>query len=155
MAPLLVGESVSDVELVLAGNGTNFGKDLLSLVGQVQGIVAAVGGVSPSFKESTGFEIVDEGHDLAGHNAKQSGQGLLALAWTLSNQSQDASVGRRQIESNDLFGKARRGVRAELSDKKGIANDWQPPIGPGTGHDSPMTKPYHPRIVRDTNQFMI
>lgn len=113
-----VVERGADVVLMRGADRTHLGHHAGALRGEVQGVVAAVLCVPPSFDEPFALQAVDQCDDPARYDSQLLGQGLLAASRLGGDHAQQPDVGGDHSEFADPLGEPRRGVSTHLCEQE-------------------------------------
>ena len=116
---LVFGEGGEERSLMLAGGLSDGGEHLASLVGEGEGMAAAVVGAAAALGEAEGVELVEQRDEAAGHHPEGACQRLLGKARRCSQDMQDAGVRGREAEFRDAFAETARRVATDLGEEKG------------------------------------
>ncbi|GAA0368586.1 hypothetical protein GCM10009541_08800 [Micromonospora gifhornensis] len=134
-------ERSEDLVLVLVGDPAGAGEQGACCVGQVDGVGAAVGGVSPTFDQPAMLKVVEKSdHDLA-VDAEHVGELLLGASFAALKVHEQPEVIRCDAQRRQSRCEGLRGVEPELGEQE-VGSAGQRPVRAGCEIIS------HPIIVR-------
>lgn len=112
--PVRIVECLREVVVVGAGKVDDPTHGRVPFGGEVQGVLPAVGGAARPLDETARFEIVDQGHYLAGPQPEPRGYPLLAATRFIGDRAQDTDQGRREPDLGHPPDESVGSVRTEL-----------------------------------------
>jgi hypothetical protein len=113
-------ERGADVVFVRCADLAELGHEAGAVVGEVEGVVAAVAGVAAALGEAAFLELVEEEHQPTGRRAELAGEGLLAPSGLPGDQAQQACLSWGEVQRGDAPGPARCGFSAELGEQERV-----------------------------------
>ena len=119
LLPLVRVERTEQDILVLARDQADFRQRPPTLVGEPQGVAAAVSRIFGAHDQAALFEVVDERDRATGKHAQPLGERALGHALGRGEHAQRTCVLRLQPDARQAFGEAHRRVGADLRDEEG------------------------------------
>jgi hypothetical protein len=92
-----------------------------ALGGEIQGVVAAVGGVAAALDQPLFLHAVGKRDEPAGGHAETAGDGLLAGSWLGGDEAEESGLGWCQAEGGDPLGEQGGGPGAQLGQEERAA----------------------------------
>src|SRR5579875_775243 len=108
-------ESGGELVLVLACETRNLSHQFFPLGGQVEGIAAAITGVSATLDIPPLFQLVEVADQASGHEPQVRAEGMLAASGLGRDGTQNPGMCRGQLDVRELFGEQRGGEKTKLA----------------------------------------